>query len=121
MEESGFLSLVKIKITSPVEMVIYFFIIDSMPCIVWIWDVSKLEPISIICCNTPIKSLKWTSKGSNLSIAYGIDRILFWDPKGCVADCAFVFQSKKMNINKMRWSKDGGKMLICEKLSFFYA
>ena len=91
-----------------------------MPTTVWIWDVSRLEPISIISCNTAIKSIKWANKGNNLSIAYGTDRILFWDPKGCVADCAFVFQNKKMNIQKMKWRKDGGKIIICEKNEFAY-
>ena len=95
--------------------------LDNMPYTVWIWDVSKMQPISIISCNTHIKSLKWNNKNNVLSIASGTDRILFWDSKGCVGDCAFTFQGKKINIQSFKWSSDGTKMVIYEKNQFAFA
>lgn len=92
-----------------------------MPYTVWVWSVSTLEPVAIISCSTHVKSVKWTSKENYLCIVNGTDRVLFWRPNGTIAECIFSFQHKKISIQKMKWSTDGGKALISDKNEVVYA
>jgi hypothetical protein len=41
--------------------------------------------------------------------------MLFWRPNGAIIECSFSFQHKKISIQKIKWSNDGGKALILDK------
>lgn len=86
-----------------------------MPYTVWVWNVSTLQPISIINCSNQIRSIKWTKKENYLCIITGTERVLFWRQNGTIAECIFNFQHKKLNIQKIRWSNDGLKVLLSDK------
>lgn len=92
-----------------------------MPYSVWVWNISSLEPISVITCSNQIKSIRWTKKENYLCIISGNDRILFWRQNGTIAECIFSFQHKKLSIQRVKWSNDGTKALISDKNDFGYA
>lgn len=92
-----------------------------MPFSVWIWDVSSMQPVSLINCNSQIKGFKWTKKENHLCILTGTERLLFWKPNGTIAECIFSFQNKtKICIQKIQWSNDGTKAIISDKNEIAY-
>ena len=91
-----------------------------MPYTVWIWDVSKLELVSIISCSNQIESFKWSGVEGSLSVICGNDQILVWKDDEGVQECVFTFHNNKFNIQKMLWSEDGKKILISNKHQLVY-
>ena len=90
-----------------------------MPSSLWIWNVSKLEPVALLTFNSAIKSFKWSKAGNSIAIICGSDKLVIWK-QSQITECFFKFENVKFGIQKMIWSEDGKKILISSKSDLVY-
>ena len=61
---------------------------DARPCLVWIWDVTKLRHVALLRQIASVRAVTWHPTRTILAVATGSGSVYFWSPNGCL--CAQV-------------------------------
>lgn len=89
---------------------------DSMPNILWIWDLIKFRLTNVLIQTMAIKCVCWDPKQSRLAICTNNNKIYMWSPQGCISvevpcEATFLIQS-------IKWNRDGNSLLLISKDQF---
>ncbi|XP_075502434.1 uncharacterized protein LOC142540286 [Primulina tabacum] len=88
---------------------------DSMPTVLWIWDVQLLEVASILIQKDPIRAVAWDPTFPRLVFCTGSTQIYMWTPSG--AYCINV-PFPEFSTLDLKWNSDGSSILLKDKASF---
>ncbi|KAH1139058.1 hypothetical protein GLYMA_10G194400v4 [Glycine max] len=88
---------------------------DSMPTVLWIWDIRHLELAAILVHKDPIRVAAWDPTCTRLVLCTGSTHLYMWTPSG--AYCVHVPLSQ-FTITDLKWNSDGSCLLLKDKESF---
>ncbi|EXB57235.1 hypothetical protein L484_001236 [Morus notabilis] len=88
---------------------------DSMPTVLWIWDIHHLELAAILVQKDPIRAAAWDPTCTRLVLCTGSSHVYMWTPGGayCVSNPLPQF-----TITDLKWNSDGSCLLLKDKESF---
>lgn len=66
-------------------LLIYISNKDSMPNILWIWDMNKFKLTNVLIQTMAIRCVCWDSKQSRLALCTNNNKIYMWSPQGCIS------------------------------------
>ncbi|BBG98194.1 Transducin/WD40 repeat-like superfamily protein [Prunus dulcis] len=88
---------------------------DSMPSILWIWDIRHLELATILVQKDPIRAAVWDPTCTRLVVCTGSSHLYMWTPAG--AYCVSI-PLPQFSIVDLKWNSDGSCLLLKDKESF---
>jgi len=88
---------------------------DSMPTILWIWDIRHLELAAILVQKDPIRAAAWDPTCTRLVLCTGSTHLYMWTPSG--AYCVHV-PLAQFTITDLKWNSDGSCLFLKDKESF---
>ncbi|XP_051143651.1 uncharacterized protein LOC127260049 [Andrographis paniculata] len=88
---------------------------DSMPTVLWIWDVQRLELSAILIQKDSIRAAAWDPNGPRLVLCTGSNNLYMWTPAG--AYCINV-PFPNLSVLDLKWNSDGSCLLIKDKEFF---
>lgn len=88
---------------------------DSMPTVLWVWDVQHLELAAILIQKDPIRAAAWDPTCPRLVLCTGSTNLYMWTPSG--AYCINV-PFPHFSVLDLKWNSDGSCLLLKEKESF---
>lgn len=88
---------------------------DSMPTVLWIWDINHLELAAILVQKDPIRAAAWDPTCPRLVLCTGSSHLYMWTPSG--AYCINVPLPKFVVID-LKWNSDGSCLFLKDKESF---
>lgn len=88
---------------------------DSMPNVLWIWDMNLLEIAAILVQKDPLRAVAWDPTCARLLFCTGSPHLYMWTPTG--AYCVNV-PLPHFSIFDMKWNSDGSCLLLKDKESF---
>ncbi|KAK9993842.1 hypothetical protein SO802_023545 [Lithocarpus litseifolius] len=88
---------------------------DSMPTILWIWDIRHLEIAAILVQKDPIRAVAWDPTCARLVLCTGSSHLYMWTPSG--AYCVNI-PLPQFTITDLKWNSDGSCLLLKDKESF---
>ncbi|XP_020222888.1 WD repeat-containing protein WRAP73 [Cajanus cajan] len=88
---------------------------DSMPTVLWIWDIRHLELAAILVQKDPIRAAAWDPTCTRLVVCTGSTHLYMWTPSG--AYCVHV-PLPQFTITDLKWNSDGSCLLLKDKESF---
>lgn len=88
---------------------------DSMPTVLWIWDIRHLELAAILVHKDPIRVAAWDPTCTRLVLCTGSTHLYMWTPSG--AYCVHV-PLPQFTITDLKWNSDGSCLLLKDKESF---
>lgn len=88
---------------------------DSMPSILWIWDIRHLELATILVQKDPIRAAVWDPTCTRLIVCTGSSHLYMWTPAG--AYCVSI-PLPQFSIVDLKWNSDGSCLLLKDKESF---
>lgn len=89
---------------------------DSMPNILWIWDMKKFKLTNVLIQTMAVKCVSWDPRQNRLALCTNNNKIYMWSPQGCVsveAPCEATF-----SIQTLKWNKDGQSIVLIGKDHF---
>ncbi|KAL6980911.1 hypothetical protein U1Q18_022547 [Sarracenia purpurea var. burkii] len=89
---------------------------DSMPTVLWVWDIHRLELAAILVQKDPIRAAAWDPTCARLVLCTGSPHLYMWTPSG--AYCVNV-PLPQFTITDLKWNSDGSCLLLKDKESFF--
>jgi hypothetical protein len=94
----------------------YFFTRnDNMPTALWIWDICRLELVTVLVQKDPIRAAAWDPTCPHLALCTESPHLYMWTPSG-----AFCISTPFPNfrIVDLKWSSDGSRLLLKDRESF---
>lgn len=88
---------------------------DSMPTVLWIWDVQRLELAAILIQKEPVRAAAWDPICTRLVICTGSSHLYMWTPSG--AYCINV-PLTDFCVTDLKWNFDGSCLLLKDKEFF---
>lgn len=88
---------------------------DSMPTVLWIWDINHLELAAILVQKDPIRAAAWDPTCPRLVLCTGSSHLYMWTPSG--AYCINVPLPQFVVID-LKWNSDGSCLFLKDKESF---
>lgn len=88
---------------------------DSMPTVLWVWDVQHLELAAILIQKDPIRAAAWDPTCPRLVLCTGSSNLYMWTPSG--AYCINV-PFPQFCVLDLKWNSDGSCLLLKDKESF---
>ncbi|KAK2994685.1 hypothetical protein RJ640_026164 [Escallonia rubra] len=88
---------------------------DSMPSVIWIWDIHHLELAAILIQKDPIRAAAWDPACTRLVLCTGSSQLYMWTPSG--AYCVSV-PLMQFNVTDLKWNSDGSCLLLKDKELF---
>ncbi|ONI24969.1 hypothetical protein PRUPE_2G272800 [Prunus persica] len=88
---------------------------DSMPSILWIWDIRHLELATILVQKDPIRAAVWDPTCTRLVVCTGSSHLYMWTPAG--AYCVSI-PLPQFSIVDLKWNSDGSCLFLKDKESF---
>lgn len=88
---------------------------DSMPTVLWIWDVHHLELSAILIQKDPIRTAVWDPSCTRLVLCTGTSHLYMWTPSG--AYCMSV-PLPDFSVTDIKWNLDGSCLLLRDKDAF---
>ncbi|KAH6773818.1 Transducin/WD40 repeat-like superfamily protein [Perilla frutescens var. hirtella] len=88
---------------------------DSMPTVLWVWDVQHLELAAILIQKDPIRAAAWDPTYPRLVVCTGSTNLYMWTPSG--AYCINV-PFPQFSVLDLKWNSDGSCLLLKDKESF---
>ncbi|GFZ15156.1 transducin/WD40 repeat-like superfamily protein [Actinidia rufa] len=88
---------------------------DSMPTVLWIWDMHHLELATILVQKDPIRAAAWDPTCTRLVLCTGSSHLYMWTPSG--AYCMNV-PLPQFTITDLKWNSDGSCLLLKDKELF---
>lgn len=92
---------------------------DSLPQVVWVWDLQTVELHSFLVLLSPVKSLSWSPVTNHLLISSGQPRFFVWTQYQ-----ASIFETSpdgsqvggvQLGISKVKWHPKGTKIILSDK------
>lgn len=86
---------------------------DNMASVVWVWDMQKLNLVSVLEHTSAVRCFQWDPKHPRLALCTGNTKLYLWSPAGCVsvqvpADGGFQVQS-------LSWHCTGDSLVLLGK------
>ncbi|KAL8224046.1 hypothetical protein R6Q57_019521 [Mikania cordata] len=88
---------------------------DSMPTVLWIWDMSLLELAAILVQKDPIRAAAWDPTFTRLVLCTGTPHLYMWTPSG--AYCVNV-PLPQFTVMDLKWNFNGSCLLLKDKELF---
>ncbi|CAN6478015.1 unnamed protein product [Victoria cruziana] len=88
---------------------------DSMPTVLWIWDIHHLELSAILIQKDPIKAAAWDRSCSRVVLCTGSSHLYMWTPSGA---CCVNIPLPQFMINDLKWNSDGSCLLLKDRETF---
>ncbi|XXG77916.1 hypothetical protein AAC387_Pa08g1969 [Persea americana] len=88
---------------------------DSMPTVLWIWDIRHLELAAILVQKGAIRAAAWDPTCPRLVLCTGRSHLYMWTPSG--AYCVSV-PLPQFSVSDLKWNSDGSCLLVKDKESF---
>ncbi|CAH9098054.1 unnamed protein product [Cuscuta europaea] len=88
---------------------------DSMPAVLWIWDVQRLELATILIQKDPIRAVAWDPSSTRLVLCTGSPHLYMWTPSG--AYCINV-PLPQFSVMDLKWNSDGSCLFVKDKEQF---
>ncbi|CAH9090720.1 unnamed protein product [Cuscuta epithymum] len=88
---------------------------DSMPAVLWIWDVHRLELATILIQKDPIRAVAWDPSSTRLVLCTGSPHLYMWTPSG--AYCINV-PLPQFSVMDLKWNSDGSCLFVKDKEQF---
>lgn len=88
---------------------------DSMPTVVWVWDVQRLELAAILIQKDPVRAAAWDPTCPRLVLCTESSNLYMWTPSG--AYCINV-PFPHFSVLDLKWDSDGSCLLLKDKDAF---
>lgn len=88
---------------------------DSMPTVMWVWDVQHLELAAILIQKDPIRAAAWDPTCPRLVLCTGSSNLYMWTPSG--AYCINV-PFPRFSVLDLKWNSDGSCLILKDKELF---
>ncbi|PIA50340.1 hypothetical protein AQUCO_01300824v1 [Aquilegia coerulea] len=88
---------------------------DSMPTVLWIWDIHQLELAAILVQKDPIRAAAWDPTCSRLVLCTGSDHLYMWTASGA---CCVNIPLPQFTITDLKWNSDGSCLLLKDRETF---
>lgn len=88
---------------------------DSMPTVLWIWDINHLELAAILIQKDSIRAAAWDPTCPRLVLCTGSSHLYMWTPSG--AYCINV-PLPQFAVIDLKWNSDGSCLFLKDKESF---
>ncbi|KVI04530.1 WD repeat-containing protein WRAP73 isoform X1 [Cynara cardunculus var. scolymus] len=88
---------------------------DSMPTVLWIWDMNHLELAAILVQKDPIRTAAWDPTCTRLVLCTGTSHLYMWTPSG--AYCVNV-PLPQFSVMDLKWDFNGSCLLLKDKELF---
>lgn len=88
---------------------------DSMPTVVWVWDVQRLELAAILIQKDPVRAAAWDPTCCRLVLCTGSSNLYMWTPSGAYCINAPFPQ---FSVLDLKWNSDGSCLILKDKDSF---
>eukprot|EP00899_Mesostigma_viride_P019511 jgi/Mesvir1/27561/Mv07311-RA.1 len=88
---------------------------DNMPCVLWIWDMTKIALAAVLVQAEPIKSAQWDPRQPCIAVCCGGPRVFVWTPEG--ASCVHI-PLGRFNAHSLKWNPSGAAFLLADRQSF---
>jgi len=89
---------------------------DNMPYSVWIWNMTRLNLLTIVDHKDKISSFKWSPGNvERLAICCGNDKLYMWSKAGSVI---IRCQADRYVVSDLQWCPDGESILLLDKRKF---
>lgn len=85
---------------------------DSMPSVLWIWDMNLLELAAILVQKDPIRAAAWDPTCTRLVLCTGTSHLYMWTPSG--AYCVNV-PLPQFSVMDLKWDFKGSCLLLKDK------
>lgn len=90
---------------------------DNMPNVVWIWNMVRLNLLSVLEHKDKVRTFAWAppGNGDRLAICCGNDKLYLWSKSGSmIIRC----RANKYVVRDLRWRPDGESILLLDKNKF---
>mmetsp|Transcript_481 Transcript_481/g.1053 ORF Transcript_481/g.1053 Transcript_481/m.1053 type:complete len:436 (-) Transcript_481:31-1338(-) len=88
---------------------------DNMPTSVWIWDMTRLELVTVLLQKDPVKSVDWDPVHNRLALCTGGTRVFLWAPEG--ASCVHI-PLPDFQANAVQWNPIGTAFALTGRETF---
>ncbi|GER50818.1 WD-repeat protein [Striga asiatica] len=88
---------------------------DSMPSVLWIWNVQQLELAAILIQKDPIRAAAWDPTSPRLFLCTGSTNLYMWTP---LQTCCINVPFPQFSVLDLKWNLDGRYLLLKDKESF---
>ncbi|XP_068634850.1 uncharacterized protein [Aristolochia californica] len=88
---------------------------DSMPTVLWLWDIHHLELVAILVQKEPIRAAAWDPTCARLILCTGSSHLYMWTPSG---SCCVSIPLPNFMISDLKWNLDGSCLLLKDRDSF---
>lgn len=92
---------------------------DSLPQVVWVWDLQTVELNSFLVLLSPVKSISWSPTTNHLLISSGHPRFFVWTQYQVT-----IFETNQdgsqvggvqLGLSKVKWHPKGTKIILSDK------
>ncbi|KAL0913435.1 hypothetical protein M5K25_016896 [Dendrobium thyrsiflorum] len=88
---------------------------DSMPNVLWIWDIRHLELAAVMIQKEPIRAAAWDPNCPRLVLCTATAHLYMWTPSG--AYCVNI-PLPHFVVYDLKWNADGSRLLLKDKETF---
>ena len=87
---------------------------DSIPNVLWVWDMTSMELAVVLVQFEPITSAAWSPKTTHIAFSTGTERIYLWSNEGASICDVPVEARKGFGVQKVRWNEQGECLLLMD-------
>ncbi|KAL4178609.1 hypothetical protein AMTRI_Chr13g83120 [Amborella trichopoda] len=88
---------------------------DSMPTVLWIWDICHLDLAAILVQKEPIRAAAWDPSSPRLVLCTSSPHLYIWTPSGA---CCVSVPLPDFSVSDLKWNSDGSCVLLKDKEAF---
>jgi hypothetical protein len=90
---------------------------ESIPTVVWIWEVNTLELHTVLIHMNQVKSIKFAPNAHQLIIGTGQPRVFAWTPAGsCVIPLPhYMDVASGLHVQKIKWNPRSSNLVFSDK------
>ncbi|XP_074583847.1 uncharacterized protein LOC141839894 isoform X2 [Curcuma longa] len=85
---------------------------DNMPTVLWIWDIRRLELVSVLVQKDPIRAVAWDPTCPRLVLCTGTPQLYMWTATGA---CCVNVPLPDFVVCDIKWNSDGSCLLLKDR------
>ncbi|KAG6497513.1 WD repeat-containing protein WRAP73-like isoform X1 [Zingiber officinale] len=85
---------------------------DNMPTVLWIWDIRRLELVSVLVQKDPIRAVAWDPTCPRLVLCTGTPQLYMWTSTGA---CCVNIPLPDFVVCDIKWNSDGSCLLLKDR------